>query len=195
MLMDHLWTPWRYSYVTTADDARRQGVPAELSAWPGDTGCVFCNLIAAVEYAEAHGMERELAEKAALIVYRDKDTFIVLNRFPYTSGHVRVLPYAHESSLAALPQSVAHELMDWSQKLETVLTATYKPGGINMGLNLGKAAGAGVAGHLHMHILPRWAGDTNFMTAIGETRVLPEDLEVTWQRIREHFASENENKK
>jgi ATP adenylyltransferase len=185
--MDHLWTPWRYTYVTTADHAKRQGVPDELSAWPGDKDCVFCNLIAAVEYAEAYGVPSERAEKAALIVYRDKNTFVVLNRYPYTSGHVMVLPYAHESSLAALPQTVAHELMDTAQRLEAVLGTTYHPEGINMGLNLGKSAGAGVQGHLHLHVLPRWTGDTNFMTVVGETRVLPEDLETTWQRIRENF--------
>jgi len=99
------------------------------------------------------------------------------------------LPYAHESSLAALPQTVAHELMDTAQRLEAVLGTTYHPEGINMGLNLGKSAGAGVQGHLHLHVLPRWTGDTNFMTVVGETRVLPEDLETTWQRIRENFVS------
>ena len=181
--MDHLWTPWRYTYVTTADHAKRQGVPDELSAWPGDKDCVFCNLVAAVEYAEAHGMPSERAEKAALIVHRYKNTFVVLNRYPYTSGHVMVLPYAHESSLAALPQTVAHELMDTAQRLESVLGTTYHPEGINMGLNLGKAAGAGVQGHLHLHVLPRWTGDTNFMTVVGETRVLPEDLDVTYQKL------------
>lgn len=187
MPMDHLWTPWRYTYVTTADNAKRQGVPEELAAWPGDKGCVFCNLVAAVEYAEAHGMPAEQAERAALIVHRSENTYVVLNRYPYTSGHVMVLPYLHEASLAALPSAIAHELMDTAQRLETVLGSTYRPGGINMGLNLGKAAGAGVAGHLHLHILPRWIGDTNFMTAVGETRVLPEDLEITWRRVRENF--------
>ncbi len=98
-----------------------------------------------------------------------------------------VLPYAHESSLAALPTEVAHELMDTAQRLEAVLGETYHPDGVNMGLNLGKAAGAGVQGHLHLHILPRWTGDTNFMTVVGETRVLPEDLETTWQRVRENY--------
>lgn len=185
--MDHLWTPWRYSYVTTSDHASRQGVPDELSAWPGDTGCVFCNLIAAVEYAEAHGVPTEQAEKAALIVHRDENTYVVLNRFPYTSGHVMVVPYAHEASLAVLATDIAHELMDTAQRLETVLGKTYSPDGINMGLNLGKAAGAGVQGHLHLHVLPRWTGDTNFMTVIGETRVLPEDLETTWLRVRQNY--------
>lgn len=185
--MDHLWTPWRYTYVTTPDNAARQGVPEELAKWPGDTGCVFCNLIAAVEYAEIHGMSRDQAEKAALIVRRNRKTYVVLNRYPYTSGHLMVLPYAHEASLASLPAEIAHELMDTAQRLEAVLGSTYHPDGINLGLNLGKSAGAGVQGHLHLHILPRWTGDTNFMTVVGETRVLPEDLETTWQRVRENF--------
>lgn len=185
--MDHLWTPWRYTYVTAADNAARQGVPEELAAWSGDTGCVFCNLIAAVEYAEANGMPREQAEKAALIVHRGVKTYVVLNRYPYTSGHIMVLPYEHEASLAALPAEIAHEMMDTSQRMETVLGSAYHPDGINMGLNLGQSAGAGVKGHLHLHILPRWTGDTNFMTVVGETRVLPEDLETTWQRVRENF--------
>jgi ATP adenylyltransferase len=187
--MDHLWTPWRYAYVTNADRTQRPGVPEELAAWPDDRGCVFCNMIAAVEYAETHGMPREQAEKAALIVDRGEHTFICLNRYPYTSGHLMVLPYAHESSLAALTPDVAHEMMDTAQRLETVLGAVYRPEGCNMGLNLGRAAGAGVAGHLHLHILPRWTGDTNFMTAVGETRILPEDLEVTWQRVREGLTA------
>jgi ATP adenylyltransferase len=143
--------------------------------------------VAAVEYAEEHGMPSEQAEKAALIVHRDKNTYVVLNRYPYTSGHVMVLPYEHEGSLAALSTPVAHELMNTAQRLEIVLGRTYNPGGINIGLNLGKSAGAGVAGHLHLHILPRWTGDTNFMTAIAETRVLPEDLETTWNRVRANF--------
>jgi ATP adenylyltransferase len=189
MPMDHLWTPWRYTYVTDADRDKRKGVPEELAAWPGDLGCVFCNMVAAVEYAESRGMSSEAAERTALIVHRGENTFICLNRYPYTSGHLMVLPYAHEASLAALPVHVAHEIMDTAQRLELVLGDVYHPEGINMGLNLGKAAGAGVAGHLHLHILPRWTGDTNFMTAVGETRILPEDLEITWQRVREGWAA------
>lgn len=189
MPMDHLWTPWRYTYVTGAEHGKRKGVPDALAAWPGDHGCVFCNMVAAVEYAEAHGMPSEEAEKAALIVHRGESTFICLNRYPYTSGHVMVLPYAHEGSLAALPATTAREIMDTAQRLEAVMGDVYRPEGINMGLNLGKAAGAGVAGHLHLHILPRWTGDTNFMTVVAETRVLPEDLETTWQRIRNGWAA------
>jgi len=189
--MDLLWTPWRYQYVTTADKAFRPGVPASLSAWPGDLGCVFCNMLAAVDHAIATGTPPDVAERAAGLVLRGTSNFVCLNAFPYTSGHVMVIPYAHQASLAALPSDTAHELMDLAQKTERVLTALYSPHGINFGMNLGQAAGAGVAGHLHLHGLPRWIGDTNFMTTIGETRVLPEDLDITWQRMRAGFEELN----
>lgn len=182
--MDFLWTPWRYAYVTEADRKKRQGIPEELSAWPGDTGCVFCNIIASSDHAIAHGLKREEAERAALIVHRALHNYICLNRFPYTSGHVMVVPYQHQSSLAALDHATTHEMMDLAQRAERALTRVYRPDGFNFGLNLGKAAGAGVAGHLHLHALPRWAGDTNFLTAVGETRILPEDLSATWERLR-----------
>ena len=187
--MDLLWTPWRYRYVTSADKAKRGGVPAELDAWPGDKGCVFCNMLAAVDYAIGHGMAADEAEKAGGLIVRGEHCFICLNAFPYTSGHVMVIPYEHLSSLAALTEDAAHELIELSQQTELVFKALYKPQGINFGMNLGEAAGAGVAGHLHMHALPRWVGDTNFMTTVAETRVLPEDLETTWRRMRDGFAS------
>lgn len=187
--MDILWTPWRYSYITSADKSARAGVPALLAAWKGDTGCVFCNLIAAVDDAIAHGMAREEAEAAGGLVYRGRRCFVCLNAFPYTSGHVMLLPYAHLDRLAALPAETAQELMELAQRTERALETVYRPHGLNFGLNLGAAAGAGVAGHLHLHALPRWAGDTNFMTAVAETRVIPEDLATTWKRMREAFAA------
>jgi ATP adenylyltransferase len=100
-----------------------------------------------------------------------------------------VIPHKHEASLAALPAQTAHELMDLAQRTERVLTALYSPHGINFGMNLGQAAGAGVAGHLHLHGLPRWIGDTNFMTTVAETRVMPEDLDITWKRMRAGFGN------
>ena len=183
--MDYLWTPWRYAYVTKADEMVRPGVPARLAAWQGDTGCVFCNMIASVDYAIAAGMSVDEAEGAAGLVLRGRNCFVCLNAYPYTSGHVMVLPYAHLDRLAQLPVETAHELMDLAQRTERALETLYHPHGFNFGMNLGRAGGAGVAGHLHLHALPRWAGDTNFMTTIGETRVLPEDLEMTWRRVRE----------
>jgi ATP adenylyltransferase len=186
--MDILWTPWRYAYVTSADGNARAGVPARLAAWPGDHGCVFCNLMASVDYAIANGMSAEEAEAAGGIVLRGKHCFICLNAFPYTSGHLLVMPYAHLDRLAALPVAAAHELIDLAQHTERVLERLYRPHGFNFGLNVGKAGGAGVAGHLHLHALPRWAGDTNFMTTVSETRVLPENLETTWKRMRAAFT-------
>jgi ATP adenylyltransferase len=186
--MDQLWTPWRYQYVTSAEKAIRPGVPPSLDGWPGDLGCVFCNLLASVDHAIANGTPVDEAEKAGGLVLRGTHCFICLNAYPYTSGHVMVIPYEHQASLAALPAETAHELMDLAQKTEKVLTRLYAAHGINFGMNLGRAAGAGVADHLHLHGLPRWVGDTNFMTTVAETRVLPEDLNITWQRMRTAFT-------
>lgn len=155
--MDYLWTPWRYAYIATA---------AKVS------GCVFCDL------------PKEGDDAKVGIVHRAKHCFVILNTYPYTSGHVMVVPYAHLDELQKLPEGAANEMMALAQRMEGVLRTLYTPDGINVGMNIGRAAGAGVAGHIHMHILPRWAGDTNFMTTTGESRVLPESLEVTYQRIK-----------
>ena len=186
--MDILWTPWRYSYITSTGKLARPGVPTKLDAWPGDHGCVFCNLMAAIDFSIQNGMPADEAEQAGGLVVRGKHCFISLNAYPYTSGHVMVMPYAHLDRLDKLPVEAAHELIELCQKTERVLEKVYRPQGLNIGLNLGEAAGAGVAGHLHMHAMPRWVGDTNFMTAIGETRVVPEDLDTTWKRLRAGFA-------
>jgi ATP adenylyltransferase len=158
--MDYLWTPWRYQYITTADKA---------------VDCVFCEAL-------------KTTDDEARIVLRAEHCFVILNTFPYTSGHVMVVPYAHLDQLQKLPSRAAAEMMSLSQRLEGVLRDLYHPDGLNLGMNIGKAAGAGVAGHIHMHVLPRWIADANFMTVTGETRVLPESLEITWQRIREKLA-------
>jgi ATP adenylyltransferase len=186
--MDYLWTPWRYAYVTGADSASRSGIPAALSAWEGDLGCVFCNLIAAIDYAIAQGMEQNKAEEAGGLILRGAHCFICLNAFPYNSGHVMVMPYAHLDRLAALPVEAAYELMELAQKTERVLDRIYQPHGFNFGMNVGRSAGAGVAGHVHLHAMPRWTGDTSFITTIAETRILPEDLATTWRRMRETYA-------
>ena len=133
-------------------------------------------------------MDAEEAEAAGGIVYRGEHCFVCLNAYPYTSGHVMVMPYAHLDRLAQLPAEAAHELMDLAQRTEQALEGLYHPQGFNFGLNLGQAGGAGVAGHLHLHAMPRWLGDTNFMTTVAETRILPEDLETTWKRMREAFG-------
>jgi len=191
--MDRLWTPWRYSYVTHKDPQARTGVPAALDAWPPteaeDNHCVFCNMIAAVDYAIAHGLEREIAEKAANIVHRSVHCFVCLNAYPYSTGHVMIVPYQHLASLAAVPTDAANEVMLLAQRAELALREVYSPGGLNMGLNLGEAAGAGIADHIHLHVLPRWVGDTNFMTVTAETRVLPEPLDVTCAKLRPIFGN------
>jgi ATP adenylyltransferase len=158
--MDYLFTPWRYAYITGATA-------------PGD--CLFCALL------------QTKNDEQALIVHRAKYCFVVLNAFPYTSGHAMVVPYDHLDELSKLSQPGTQEIMALTQKLEGVLRELYRPDGINLGMNIGKAAGAGVAGHIHMHILPRWFGDVNFMSAVGETRVIPEDLQTTYKRIRSKF--------
>ena len=186
--MDHLWTPWRYSYLVDEDPLGRKGVPEALAGWPGDCDCVFCNLVGATRYAVEQGGAEIAADRAANIVLRGEHSFIVLNAFPYSSGHVMIVPYVHQETLAGLDQAAALEMMTLAQRTDAVLRQVYTPDGVNMGLNLGKAAGAGVAGHLHMHALPRWLGDSNFMTVIGETRVLPETLGRTWERLKEGFG-------
>lgn len=197
--MDHLWTPWRYAYVTqleaggpqsnqASDSDIRPGVPAALAAWPGDCHCVFCNLVAAADYAIAQGMAPEAADRAANIVLRGATCFVCLNAYPYATGHVMVVPHAHEASLGALAAEAAQEMMVLAQRIARALEEAYHPDGMNLGLNQGKAAGAGVAGHLHLHALPRWLGDTNFMTVVSETRLLPETLDQTWERLRSALA-------
>lgn len=158
--MDYLFTPWRYAYITTADRAQ---------------GCVFCEAFQAQNDEENR------------IVHRGEHCFVILNTFPYTSGHVMVVPNEHLDQLARLPAAAAQEMMQLTQKLEGVLRELYHADGLNLGMNVGKAAGAGVAGHIHMHILPRWIADANFMSVVGETRVLPEDLATTYSRIRSKF--------
>ncbi len=189
--MEHLWSPWRYSYITgqTADSDPRKGVAPELRAWPGDRGCVFCNLIGATDYAIEQGMAPDRAERASLLVARGERVFLCLNRFPYNSGHVMAVPYAHTASLSDLPGETAAELISWGQRAERALGAVYRPDGYNLGLNLGAAAGAGVAEHLHLHAVPRWIGDTSFFTTLGETRTLPEALTTTWERLRAALAA------
>ena len=156
LVMDYLWTPWRYAYVSTAEKA---------------STCVFCDAVNAGD------------DRKVLIVHRGQHCFVILNAFPYTPGHVMIVPYAHLDELQKLPLGAANEMMALSQRMESVLRELYHPDGINLGMNIGKAAGAGIAGHIHMHVLPRWVADANFMSVVGETRILPETLEETWKRM------------
>jgi ATP adenylyltransferase len=128
-------------------------------------------------------------DEETLIVFRGEHNFIVLNRYPYTSGHLMVVPYRHVPDLAGLDDTGASELMALTRKAEARLRGVYRPNGLNLGMNIGESAGAGIAGHIHMHVLPRWTGDANFMSTVGETRVLPEELTETWSRLKEAFAA------
>lgn len=157
--MDYLWTPWRYKYMETVSQGNQPD-------------CIFCDAV-----------ERNRDEET-LIVYRGKKAFIILNRFPYTSGHVMIVPYAHVAELSRCEPGTLEEIMELAERMEAVFQKEYKPDGMNLGMNLGRAAGAGVAGHLHLHVLPRWFGDSNFMTVTGETRVHPEELSTTFERLR-----------
>jgi ATP adenylyltransferase len=125
-----------------------------------------------------------------LIVYRGTRNFVVLNLYPYTSGHLMIVPYAHVDSLAAAEEETAVEMMALTRRAETILREVYNPQGINIGMNLGASAGAGVAGHIHMHVLPRWIGDANFLSVVAETRVHIEELAQTYARLRPAFAAE-----
>jgi ATP adenylyltransferase len=183
--MDRLWTPWRYSYIT-GNKPSRPGVPSDLEAFPDNFDSVFLNLIGAVQWAIRSGTLSAVdAERSGGVLLQANHNFICLNAYPYTSGHVMVVPYERFDSLAKLPPDAATEMMALAQGMERVLREVYHPDGINLGMNIGEAAGAGVAEHLHLHILPRWFGDSNFMTATAETRVLPESLETTWDRLRQ----------
>jgi len=182
--MDRLWTPWRYAYVTGQDKGMaKRGVPQALAAWPGEMDCVFCNMLAATEYAVEHGMTQEEADAAVHILERGKSCFVVLNAFPYNSGHLMVVPYEHAAALNMVSEDTLTEMILLARQAEAHLRAVYKPDGLNMGINIGKAAGAGVAGHIHLHVLPRWVADANFMTTVGEARILPEDLDVTYEKL------------
>jgi len=162
--MDYLWTPWRYQYMKQA----ASGV---------QPNCIFCDAVARKDDAET------------LVVYRGAEAFIILNRYPYTSGHAMIVPYAHVADLGSCDPAALSEMMQLAQRVETAFRTNYKPDGMNLGMNLGRAAGAGVAGHVHLHVLPRWFGDSNFMTVTGETRVHPEELATTYQRMRAALGS------
>jgi ATP adenylyltransferase len=162
--MDYIWTPWRYQYMK--DAARNERAE-----------CIFCDAAQREDDAET------------LVVYRGAKTFIILNRFPYTSGHVMIVPYAHVAELSGCDGETLSEMMQLTPRVEAALRTNYRPDGMNLGMNLGRAAGAGVIGHLHLHVLPRWFGDSNFMTVAGETRVHPEELKTTYERMRKALAS------
>ncbi len=159
--MDRLWTPWRYAYVS-------QSAPT--------SECIFCE------------KSRSTADRENLVVCRAQRNFALLNIYPYNNGHLMIAPYEHVATLEAVGGETLEELIRLTRRAEIVLRKVYRPRGLNLGMNIGECAGAGVADHIHMHILPRWPGDVSFMTSIGETRVIPEDLETTWKKLRQAFA-------
>jgi ATP adenylyltransferase len=160
--MERLWSPWRYNYISKAS--------------PADA-CIFCAKLA------------ENRDRENFILLRARHNFVMLNLYPYTNGHLMIAPHEHVPTLQDAHLDTLAEMMALTRESETHLRAVYKPAGLNLGMNIGESAGAGVAGHIHMHILPRWSGDANFMTAVGETRVLPESLDTTYQRLLVAFTA------
>ena len=158
--MDRLWTPWRYRYVSTAGPK---------------VACVFCEKAASSD------------DRGNYIVLRAERNFLILNLYPYTTGHLMIVPYEHIATLEEAPQETLQEMIRLTARAEKVLRQVYSPDGLNIGMNVGESAGAGIAGHIHMHVLPRWTGDGSFMTTVSETRVLPETLDTTYDRVKAAF--------
>jgi diadenosine tetraphosphate (Ap4A) HIT family hydrolase len=165
--LDQLWAGWRRDYIVQATERERAGGIVQ-----GEEDCVFCRLAASGPPSEDN-----------LVVWRGELTFVVLNAYPYASGHVLVLPLRHTGSLADLTADESAELWAATQAAVAAIEAAYEPDALNMGANLGRAAGAGLPSHVHLHVLPRWSGDTNFMTAVAGTRVMPETLQLSWKRL------------
>ena len=170
--MDHLWSPWRLAYVT--------GVRP-------DTGCVFCQAQPPPRPSDASPSEGP-PPPSDLIVFNGDRCYVILNLYPYNNGHLLVVPRRHVPSLSALTPGELQELALLTQRAERALMEAYQPHGLNVGINLGKPGGAGILEHLHVHAVPRWNGDTNFMTVVGEARVLPENLGSSASRLRPIFS-------
>lgn len=164
--MDVLWSPWRYDYIKSAEN----------SSTAKTGGCVFCDVLSNLA-----------SDDENFIVHRAGFNFVILNIYPYISGHLMIVPYAHLADLDLAPKETTDELMDLTKKCQTILREVYEPHGMNVGMNFGRAAGAGVAEHFHLHILPRWVGDANFMTAVSETRTIPESLKTTFDKLKGKF--------
>jgi len=158
--MDYLWSPWRYQYVSGG------------SAY---AGCIFCDF------------PGNPSDQENFLLFRGERNYILLNRYPYTTGHLMIVPYEHVPDLESATPDTLAEMVRLAQQAERALRAEYQPDGFNAGFNIGQCAGAGVAGHIHMHMLPRWFADSSFMTVVGETRVLPEDLATTYRKLRAYF--------
>ena len=158
--MERLWSPWRFQYVSGSAQTE---------------GCLFCDAL-------------ERSDAAELILFRGATAYVILNLYPYNNGHLMIVPNRHIGSLASASPAELMELTDLTRRAEIAITEVYHPQGINLGMNLGASAGAGVVGHYHQHVLPRWSGDVNFMTAVGETRVVSEDLATTYEKLLPGFT-------
>lgn len=167
MPLEQLWAGWRHEYVATATDVDRAGEPG------GTDGCVFCRILASGEPSEDNG-----------IVWRGAEVVALLNAYPYASGHLLVMPVRHVAGLEELSGDESIALWEATRAAVTAVTAAYRPDGVNVGANLGRAAGAGIPRHLHLHVVPRWVGDTNFMTSVAGVRVMPESLDQAWEKLR-----------
>lgn len=165
--MEHLWAPWRMAYIEGNSE---------------EQGCIFCNRL------------KQDDDFDALILGRGKRSFLMLNRYPYTNGHMMAVPVAHVASLEQLSDADQAELMQMTSRAVSILRAAYEPDGFNVGVNIGEAAGAGIVDHVHVHIVPRWNGDTNFMAATASTRVLPESLEESYRRLKQAWQEQTGNR-
>ncbi len=163
--MERLWSPWRHAYIAAAGADMAEGV-----------GCILCEV-----------QKNTADDEKNFVLHRARHNFVILNLYPYISGHLMIAPYDHLGEFQSAPKDTTDEMMDLAKRCETALREVYHPQGFNIGMNLGRAAGAGIAEHIHMHVMPRWTGDTNFMSTVGETRVLPEDLPTTYSKLRQKF--------
>ena len=166
--MDVLWSPWRYDYIKSGE--------GKLAAVKDDSSCVFCNVL-----------NSPASDEEKFILHRAGHNFVILNIYPYVSGHLMIIPFAHAADLDAAAKEITDEMMDLAKRCQTALREVDQPDGMNLGMNFGKAAGAGVERHFHLHILPRWIGDANFMTSVGQTRTIPESLQTTYEKLKGKF--------
>jgi ATP adenylyltransferase len=163
--VERLWSPWRHAYIASVGADMIEGA-----------GCILCEVQKNPEDDEKN-----------FVLHRASHNFVILNLYPYISGHLMIAPYDHLGELHSAPKETTDEMMDLTKRCQTALRDVYRPQGFNIGMNLGRAGGAGIADHIHLHIMPRWTGDTNFISTVGETRVLPEDLPTTYRKLRERF--------
>jgi ATP adenylyltransferase len=163
--VETLWSPWRYEYITSGGSEHGQS-----------GACVFCEIQRSPERDESN-----------FVLHRASLNFVVLNIYPYISGHLLIVPFEHVAELDGAAKETTDELMDLTKRCQTALREVYQPAGFNVGMNLGRAAGAGIVDHIHVHIMPRWPGDTNFISTVGDTRVIPEDLSTTYRKLKEGF--------